>query len=314
MKEKPKGAINMKYCDLAGIRVSRVAQGCMRIDQLEPRALERLVKTDLEMGINFFEHADIYGGNGGCEAVFGKLLKDNPGLRDQMVLQTKCGIRAGWYDFSKEHILSSVEGSLGRLGVDHVDFLVLHRPDTLVEPEEVAEAFTALKAQGKVRHFGVSNHNSLQIALLNKYLEEPLVVDQLQFGLGHTVLVDSGLNVNMKNDPGVNRDDSVLDYCRLHDITIQAWSPLQYGFFSGHFVGDPAHETLNAKLEEMAAAYGITATGLSIAWILRHSAGIQPIVGSTNAERMKQVAQAADVTITRKEWYELYCATGKTLP
>lgn len=303
----------MKYFDLAGVRVSRVAQGCMRLERLNVQEADALIRSDLEHGINFFEHADIYGG-GNCETLFGKVVQADPSLRDKMVLQTKCGIRPGQYDFSKEHILKSVEGSLQRLGVDHVDFLALHRPDTLVEPEEVAEAFTILRESGKVSHFGVSNHNSLQMALLNKYLPEKLVLNQLQFGLGHTVLVDSGLNVNMTNDACVNRDDSVLDYCRLHDITIQAWSPLQFGFIKGHFAGNPEYDTLNKKLEEVAASYGITATGLSIAWILRHPACIQPVVGSVNMERMKQVAIAADTTITRKEWYDLYCATGKTLP
>jgi predicted oxidoreductase len=178
----------------------------------------------------------------------------------------------------------------------------------------VAEAFTRLKEQGKVKKFGVSNHNAMQIALLNKYLPEPLVIDQLQFGLGHTVLVDAGLNVNMKNDESVNRDDSTLDFCRLNDITIQAWSPLQFGFIKGHFMGNPDFEGLNRKLEELGEAYGITATAMAIAWILRHSAKIQPVVGSVNLERMRDIAKAADVTITRKEWYDLYCATGKSLP
>ncbi len=304
----------MTHQNIAELSVSRIAQGCMRIDRLDRKKLDALIRSDLDAGISFFEHADIYGGNGRCEELFGNILKADPALRERMVLQTKCGIRPGQYDFSKEHILESVEGSLKRLGTEQVEFLVLHRPDTLVEPEEVAEAFTQLKAQGKVRHFGVSNHNSLQIALLNKYLPEKLVIDQLQFGLGHTVLVDSGLNVNMKNDESVNRDDSTLDYCRLHDITIQAWSPLQFGFIKGHFMDNPDFEGLNRKLAELGAAYGITATAMAIAWILRHSAKIQPVVGSVNAQRMREIAKAAEVTITRKEWYDLYCATGKSLP
>lgn len=304
----------MTYQNIADLSVSRIAQGCMRIDRLNRSELDALIRSDLDAGITFFEHADIYGGNGRCEALFGDILRGDPALREKMILQTKCGIRPGQYDFSKEHILESVEGSLKRLGTEQVEFLVLHRPDTLVEPEEVAEAFAQLKAQGKVRHFGVSNHNSLQMALLNKYLDEPLVIDQLQFGLGHTVLVDAGLNVNMKNDEAVNRDASTLDYCRLHDITIQAWSPLQFGFIKGHFMGNPDYAGLNAKLEELGAAYGITSTAMAIAWILRHSAKIQPVVGSVNAQRMRDIAKAADVTITRKEWYDLYCATGKGLP
>ena len=304
----------MTYQTIGGISVSRIAQGCMRIDRLSRQELDALIRSDLDAGISFFEHADIYGGNGRCEMLFGDILRADPGLRDRMTIQTKCGIRPGQYDFSKEHILTSVEASLKRLGTEQVEFLVLHRPDTLVEPEEVAEAFAQLKDQGKVQKFGVSNHNSLQIALLNKYLPEPLVIDQLQFGLGHTVLVDAGLNVNMKNDPAVNRDASTLDYCRLNDITIQAWSPLQFGFIKGHFMGNPDYADLNRKLEELGESYGITATAMAIAWILRHSAKIQPVVGSVNAQRMRDIAKAAEVTITRKEWYDLYCATGKSLP
>lgn len=304
----------MTYQSIGGISVSRIAQGCMRIDRLTRVELDALIRSDLDAGISFFEHADIYGGNGRCEELFGNILREDPSLRERMTIQTKCGIRPGQYDFSKEHILTSVEQSLKRLGTEQVEFLVLHRPDTLVEPEEVAEAFTQLKEQGKVKKFGVSNHNAMQIALLNKYLPEPLVIDQLQFGLGHTVLVDAGLNVNMKNEESVNRDDSTLDYCRLNDITIQAWSPLQFGFIKGHFMGNPDFEGLNRKLEELGEAYGITATAMAIAWILRHSAKIQPIVGSVNSERMHDIAKAADVTITRKEWYDLYCATGKSLP
>ena len=309
-----KGVMSMTYQTIGGISVSRIAQGCMRIDRLSRSELDALIRSDLEAGISFFEHADIYGGNGRCEELFGNILREDPSLREKMTIQTKCGIRPGQYDFSKEHILASVENSLRRLGTEQVEFLVLHRPDTLVEPEEVAEAFSQLKQQGKVKKFGVSNHNSLQIALLNKFLKEPLVIDQLQFGLGHTILVDAGLNVNMKNGEAVNRDASTLDYCRLNDITIQAWSPLQFGFIKGHFMGNPDYEALNRKLDELGAAYGITGTAMAIAWILRHSAKIQPVVGSVNAQRMQEIAKAAEVTITRKEWYDLYCATGKSLP
>lgn len=303
----------MKYFDLAGHRASRVAQGCMRITSLNPQQLDTLVKSDLDMGINFFDHADIYGG-GECERLFGDFLKENPALRDKMLIQTKCAIRPGSYDFSREHILSSVEGSLKRLGIETIDFLLLHRPDTLCEPEEVAEAFTALKSQGKVRHFGVSNENPYQIQLLNRYLDEKIMINQLQFGLGHTTMVDAGLNVNMNHDPATNRDGGVLDFCRLNDITIQPWSPFQYGFFQGVFIGNPEFRELNEKLEEIAASYGITPTGLAVAWILRHPACMQPIVGSVNTGRLKEVCEASDVTITRQEWYALYCATGKKLP
>ena len=285
----------------------------MRITSLNPQQLDALVKSDLDMGINFFDHADIYGG-GECERLFGDFLKENPALRDKMLIQTKCAIRPGSYDFSREHILSSVEGSLKRLGIETIDFLLLHRPDTLCEPEEVAEAFTALKSQGKVRHFGVSLENPYQIQLLNRYLDEKIMINQLQFGLGHTTMVDAGLNVNMNHDPATNRDGGVLDFCRLNDITIQPWSPFQYGFFQGVFIGNPEFRELNEKLEEIAASYGITPTGLAVAWILRHPACMQPIVGSVNTGRLKEVCEASDVTITRQEWYALYCATGKKLP
>ena len=303
----------MKFFELSGMRASRVAQGCMRIAGLSDQALDTLIKQDLDLGINFFDHADIYGG-GKCEERFGDFLKANPGLRDQMLIQTKCAIKPGAYDFSKEHILSSVDGCLKRLQTDYVDFLLLHRPDTLCEPEEVAEAFEALHAQGKVKHFGVSNENPYQIQLLNKYLKEKICINQLQFGLGHTTMVDAGLNVNMNHDPATNRDGGVLDFCRLNDITIQPWSPFQYGFFEGTFIGNPKFQTLNEKLEEIAGKYGITPTGLAIAWILRHPACMQPIVGSVNPQRLQQICDASDVTITRQEWYDLYCSTGKKLP
>lgn len=303
----------MKFFELAGMRASRVAQGCMRIAGLSDQALDTLIKQDLDLGINFFDHADIYGG-GKCEERFGDFLKANPGLRDQMLIQTKCAIKSGAYDFSKEYILSSVDGCLKRLQTDYVDFLLLHRPDTLCEPEEVAEAFETLKAQGKVKHFGVSNENPYQIQLLNKYLKEKICINQLQFGLGHTTMVDAGLNVNMNHDPATNRDGGVLDFCRLNDITIQPWSPFQYGFFEGTFIGNPKFQTLNEKLEEIAGKYGITPTGLAIAWILRHPACMQPIVGSVNPQRLQQICDASDVTITRQEWYDLYCSTGKKLP
>ena len=304
----------MKMFNLAGEKASRVAQGCMRIGELTDEKLDRLIKTDLDAGINYFDHADIYGG-GKCEQRFGDFLRTNKGLRDKMLIQTKCAIKPGSYDFSKAHILEAVNGSLSRLGVDHVDFLLLHRPDTLMEPDEVAEAFDELHRAGKVRHFGVSNHDPMQIELLNRALgENKIVANQLQFSLTNTTMIDAGLNVNMENGPAVNRDGGVLNYCRLKSITIQPWSPFQYGFFEGVFIGNEKFPELNKKLEEIAARYGVTTSGMAIAWILRHPAVMQPIVGSTNPERMQGIARAADVTITHDEWYELYRSTGKTLP
>ncbi len=228
----------MKQILLGGkVPASEISLGCMRISGLEPKAAENLVRTALDEGINFFDHADIYG-RGRSEEVFAQAVGMCPSVREKMLIQTKCAIHDGIYDFSKEHILRSVEGSLRRLKTDYVDFLLLHRPDTLMEPEEVAEAFDVLRRSGKVRHFGVSNQKSLQMELLNRALDgEKLLIDQLQFSVCHTGMVDSGLNVNMKNSAAQDMDGSVLEYCRLNNVTIQPWSPFQYGFFEGVFIG-----------------------------------------------------------------------------
>lgn len=305
----------MKYFNLASIQASRVAQGCMRIGGLTPNQIDTLIKTDLECGINYFDHAYVYGG-GSCERKFGDFIRENPSLRDQMYIQTKVGLRDRIYDSSKDHIIKQTETSLQRFGVDYIDFLLIHRPDALVEPEEVAEAFDKLYSEGKVRHFGVSNHNSFQIALLNKYLGEdnPIVIDQLQFSVTNTTMVESGINVNVENEGAINRDGSVLDYCRLNNITIQPWSPFRYGVNEGVFIDNPKFPQLNAKLAEISARYNVTTTGMVISWILRHPANMQPIVGTVTPSRIREIAAASDITITRDEWYALYCASGKTLP
>jgi len=305
----------MKYCSIATTNASRVAQGCMRIGGMTANQIDTLIKTDLECGINFFDHAFIYGG-GACEKKFGEFLAANPSLRDQMLIQTKVGIRDGIYDSSKETILSMTDTCLQRLGVDYVDFLLIHRPDALVEPEEVAQAFDKLYAEGKVRHFGVSNHNSYQIELLNKYLGEdnPVCVNQLQFSPTNTTMIDAGVNVNMENEGAINRDGSVLDYCRLKNITIQPWSPFQYGFFAGVFLDNPKFPKLNEVINAMAEKYGTTNTGMVVSWILRHPAKMQPIIGTTTIGRIRQIAQASDVDITREDWYAIYKAAGNNLP
>lgn len=292
---------------------SRIILGCMRIAELEPTAVRRLVEAVLAEGINFFDHADIYGG-GRCEELFGEVLAQNPGLRETIVLQTKCGIRSGMYDFSKEHILRSVEGSLKRLQTDYIDVLLLHRPDALMEPEEVAEAFTALEVQGKVRWFGVSNHNSMQIALLQKWLPQKIHFNQLQFGPAHTSMIDAGLNVNMGNDKALDRDGSILDYCRLNDITIQAWSPLQFGFFAGLFLDEPAYADLNRTLARLAAEQNVAPAAVAVAWILRHPAQMQVVTGTTDPGRLKALCQARRVSLSRDQWYEIYRAAGNELP
>ncbi len=295
------------------LEVPEIGLGCMRITGLESKAEVRsLIDTAMDQGINFFDHADIYAG-GEAEAVFGEAAADIP--REKMIIQTKCAIHPGTsYDFSKEHILKSVEGSLKRLKTDYVDVLLLHRPDTLMEPEEVAEAFETLEKQGKVRYFGVSNENAMQMELLNHYCGGRIVADQLQFSIAHCDIIDSGLNVNVHNDAGTNRDGGVLEYCRLKNITIQAWSPFQYGMFEGVFLGSEKFPELNKLIGELAEKYQVTDNAIAVAWILRHPARIQTIVGSTNKKRVEDICKASDVRLTREEWYALYMAAGKQLP
>jgi predicted oxidoreductase len=305
----------MKYIKIpdSDLNISEISLGCMRISDMTEPEVARLVHTALDEGINFFDHADIYGG-GGSEAIFAKAIGMNPGLRDQMILQTKCGIQATYYDFSKEHILEAVEGSLRRLSTDYVDVLLLHRPDALVEPEEVAEALDLLETSGKVKYFGVSNLNPMQIELLRKFVRQPFLFNQLQLSVMFSGMIDAGLNVNMKVDSAIDRDGSILDYCRLHDITIQPWSPFQYGFFEGVFLDNPKFPELNAKIDEIAAAKGVTNTAIAVAWLLRHPARMQPVLGTTKPQRVKDACQASNISLTRPEWYEIYLAAGNKLP
>ncbi|WP_018923001.1 aldo/keto reductase [Salsuginibacillus kocurii] len=290
-----------------------LALGCMRMDGLSTKAAAGIISQAMDAGINFFDHADIYGG-GASEEIFAEAVKESGAKREEMTLQTKCGIRDGYFDFSKEHILNSVEGSLQRLNTDYIDILLLHRPDTLMEPEEVADAFTRLKESGKVRHFGVSNHNPMQVELLKKYVDQELIVNQLQFGIMHTVMLDAGLNVNMQHEPAVNRDDSVLEYSRLNEMTIQAWSPFQHEKTKEVFVGNDKFPELNAKLSELAETYGVNESAIATAWILRHPAKMQAVVGTMNTERLKAIAEASGVALSREEWYAVYRAAGNVLP
>lgn len=305
----------MKYIKVphSDMNASVISLGCMRISRMAKQDIATLVHTALEAGINFFDHADIYGG-GQSEAKFAEALEMNPRIREQMLLQTKCGIQPGYFDFSKAHILAAVDGSLKRLRTDYVDVLLLHRPDALVEPEEVAEAFNLLHSSGKVKHFGVSNQNPMQIELLRRFVTQPLIINQLQLSITFTGMIDAGVNVNMKIDPAINRDGSILDYCRLHDILVQPWSPFQYGFFEGVFLDNDKFPELNQVINALAEAKGIANTAIAIAWILRHPARMQPIVGTTNPGRVKDICKAADLTLSRPEWYEIYRAAGNKLP
>lgn len=295
----------------SGLKVPSVAVGCMRISNMSEKEASAFVDTALGLGANFFDHADIYGG-GKSEEVFGKAISNS--MREDIFIQTKCAIRKGQYDFSYDHIVSSVDGSLKRLGTEYIDALLLHRPDTLMEPEEVARAFSYLKQSGKVRHFGVSNHNPYQIQLLQKALDMPLCANQIQFGIMHTPIIDSGINVNMHNDGAVNRDGGTLEFCRLENITIQPWSPMQYGFFEGCFIDNEKFPKLNEVLERIGNKYGVSKTTMAIAWILRHPAKMQPVTGTTNLVRLADCLKAADIRITREEWYEIYLAAGNKLP
>ena len=305
----------MKYINIgeSNLKASEIALGCMRIAELEKGQVEKLVNTALEEGINFFDHADIYAG-GKSEEIFSEAINMNPNLREKMIIQTKCSIRDGYYDYSKEHIISSVEASLKRLKTEYVDTLLLHRPDTLMDPEEVAEAFTELHNSGKVKYFGVSNNNSMQIKLLNKYLNNKIIINQLQFSIMHSGIVDSGLNVNLDRDSSIDRAGSILEYCRLKNITIQAWSPYQYGFFEGVFLDNSKFPELNAKINEIAAKNGVTNTAIATAWILRHPAKIQTVIGTTNLERVKDICKSSNVELSRQEWYEIYRSAGNILP
>ena len=296
----------------SGLLVPTVAVGCLRIANMSEKQCDEFLDTAIQNGANFFDHADIYGG-GKSEERFGKSIKRYN--RENIIIQTKCGIvPRKMFDFSYEHIIDSVDGSLKRLDTDYIDVLLLHRPDALMEPEEVARAFSYLKETGKVRNFGVSNQNSYQIELLGKYLDMPICANQLQLSIMHAPMIQSGINVNMYNDSATNRDGGVLDYCRLNNITIQPWSPMQYGFFKGCFVDNEQFPQLNDVLERISVKYNVSKTTIAIAWILRHPAKMQPITGTTNIQRLKDSIKACEIKLTREEWYEIYKAAGNILP
>jgi predicted oxidoreductase len=298
----------------SGLSVPVIAVGCMRINKVSKTDAEKLVKTALDKGFNFFDHADVYG-DGKCEKIFAEAVGMTAKVREKLILQSKCGIRKGVaFDFSKDHILKSVDGSLKRLKTDYLDVLLLHRPDLLMEGEEVAEAFGILNAAGKVRNFGVSNQNPMQIQLLQKYVKQPIVANQLQLSITNANMISQGLHVNMQDEKAANRDGGVLDFCRLHDITIQPWSPFQYGFFEGVFLGSDKFPKLNAKIDEIAKKYSAANTTIAIAWLLRHPAKFQPVTGTMNAGRLKDCMKAESIVLTKEEWYEIYLAAGNILP
>ena len=296
--------------------LSEIVLGMMRIEDKSVKEVEELVETALSVGINAFDLADIYG-RGRCEELLGLVLKNRPDLREKMWIQSKCGIRIEeftYFDFSKEYILQSVDGILERLQVDYLDSLLLHRPDALMESDQVAEAFDLLYKQGKVRDFGVSNQNPMMMELLKKDVKQPLAVNQLQLSAAFTPGFESAFHVNMEDSQAAMRDGSIFEYCQLHDVVIQAWSVLQFGYFKGNFVGNEKFQALNQVLDRLAIKYGVTSSTIAISWILRYPAKMQAVVGTTNPKHLREVSRAANFSLTRKEWYEIYLAAGNNLP
>lgn len=296
--------------------VSEVVLGLMRISEMTVDQVEDLIESALEVGINAFDIADCYG-HGKCEQILGEVLKRRPDLREKMWIQSKCGIRMEeftYFDFSKEHILEAVDGILERLNVDYIDSLLLHRPDALMEPAEIAEAFDLLKSQGKVIDFGVSNQNPMMMALIQKDVNQSLVANQLQLSAAFTPSFDAGFHVNMKQEAGIVRDSSIFEYCRLHDVVIQAWSVLQFDYFGGVFLGSEKYPELNHVLNRLAEKYHVSPSAVAIAWVLRYPAKMQAVIGTTKKARVAEAAKAAEIQLTRKEWYEIYLAAGNDLP
>jgi len=325
----------MKTISIPGteLEASRIAYGCMNIGgtwdaapltAVNRKAAMAAIHAALDAGINFFDHADIYC-RGKSEEVFASLWQDSPSLRQKVILETKCGIRFSGdpspsapvrYDFSYEHILRSVEGSLKRLQTEYLDVLLLHRPDPLVEPEEVARAFDELEKSGKVRYFGVSNHTAAEIALLQKYVRQKLVINQLEFNLIHLHLIDAGILFNQDN-PRLTRNEGTLEYCREHEITLQAWSPLAVGQLTGRLSRTNSENVAKtaAQVSKLASEKGVPGEAVLIAWIMRHPAHIQPIIGTTSPERIRSACRGDWLDLTREEWYQLFTtARGEEIP
>ena len=312
------------------LKMPALIQGLMRITQMTADEVVELIEKDLELGINFLDNSDIYGTDHLCEKLLGEAFAKSPGLRDKVTLQTKCGIVNGkiskYYDFSAAHILASCDASLARLNTDHIDVYLLHRPDALFEPEEIASAFDKLEKAGKVLNFGVSNMNTAQLSYLCKYVKQPITVNQLHFTIAHTGMIDSALSTNRAEYSGIDRDGGILDYCRMNDCTVQAWSPFRAvkskwtGEFiplkveSRPFIGSDEFPALNAKLNELGKKHGVSAGAMTIAWILRHPANMQIVLGSTKAARIEDACDGTKVELSREEWYDLYCAAGNILP
>lgn len=291
-----------------------VVVGMMRFSSLNKEEAEHYVMHAVERGANYFDHADIYDA-GACEALFGEVLKQHASLREQLVIQSKCGIVPGkMYDLSREHIVASVDASLKRLHTEYLDYLILHRPDALMDPEEIAYTMDYLVKQGKVAKFGVSNMNPMQLELLLRYVRQPIAINQLQLSLPHSNMIAAGLENNMTSEGAINRDGYVLDYCRVHNITVQAWSPFQYGQIEGCFIDNPKFEALNEVMAALAKRYDTSKTAIAAAWIFRHPANMQLVAGTTKEDRLDEIIAASRLKLKREEWYALYMAAGHILP
>ena len=309
----------MKYINVPNgpQNASQIILGCMRMPALSTDDAANIIRIACEQGINFFDNATCYGEDGEAETRFGDAFQKTGIKREDVFIQSKCGLlfRQGEFNWTKDNILSSVDDSLRRMKLDYLDALLLHRPDLLYDPEQVAAAFDELEKSGKVRFFGVSNVPAMMLAVLRKYVRQPLVFNQLQFSLDQSQLIDQALYLNnLTTERSIDRDNGTLDYCRLHDITVQAWSPLQRGFFGGCFVDDPELPELNRVLGELGERCGVSKTAIAIAWILRHPAKIQAIVGTMNPAHLKDICAASKVDLTHNEWYRLYLSSGKHLP
>lgn len=291
----------------------QIIVGCMRMDSRTPQELANMIDDLADRGIRFYDHADIYG-HGKCEELFGEAMQLANTPREDLIIQSKCGIRDGWYDLSKDYILDAVDGILNRLQTPYLDLLILHRPDALMEPKEIAEAFDQLQKSGKVRHFGVSNFTPEQIRLLQTEVKQPLLVNQLQLSIPNAWMISQGLEANMPTQGALDRTGHVLEQMRQMGITIQTWSPLQYGDWEGTFLDNPIFAELNETLQKLADKYNVSKSAIAAAWILRHPAGMQVVTGSSRMDRILDMAKARKVDLTRKEWYELYKAAGHRIP
>ena len=300
---------------------SAIAFGIMRMNKLSVDEAVKALETAHDTGINFIDSSDIYG-HGKSEEIFGEALEKSSLSRDDFYIQSKTGIfedesqnfKTTRYDFSKEHIIKSVDGILSRMKIDYLDSLLLHRPDALMDPAEIAAAFDELQKDGKVRHFGVSNFNPMQVELLQAGLSQKLLINQLQLSVMHTGPIDFNIHTNMTDARSIDHDRGVLDYSRLHNMTVQAWSPFQYGQIEGNFIGNPMFPEVNDVLQKLADKKGVSKNAIAAAWILRHPAIGQVIIGTMTPEHIVDSAKGADISLTAQEWYDIYLAAGNDLP